>query len=117
MAEMFPLLLDRHSVLGHDWTLGDHSFTAPLVEGHPEQLLIFADRLRNGSLTADITVLESSNRDNGVPFNEAALVVRYVRPNTHIYAGIGGFGAKCFIGKAAQGPWLRALRLDRPGRC
>ena len=100
---MTPLQVDRYSVLGDDWTVADRSFTAPLVEGHEEQLLIFADKLRNGSLTADITVLGSRNRPNSVPFNEAALVVRYAGPNNYVFAGIGGFGTKFFIGKAHPG--------------
>jgi len=97
---MTPLELDGYSVLGDDWTVVNNSFTAPLVEGHQEQLLIFGPKLRNGSLTADITILDSRNRDNGESFNEAALVVRYAGPNNHVFAGFGGFGTKFFIGKA-----------------
>jgi hypothetical protein len=73
--EMISLPLDRYSFLGDDWTVEDRKFTAPpLVEGRDEQLLIFGDRLRNGSLTADISILDSRNRGNGEPFNEAALM-------------------------------------------
>jgi hypothetical protein len=89
---VIPLSLDRYSPLQDEWVVDSHSFTAPLVKGQEEQLLIFANHLRNGSLAADVTILESADRPNGVSCNEAALVVRYVPPNTHIFAGIGGWG-------------------------
>ena len=103
MLEMIPLRLDRYSVLGDDWTVGEHSFTAPMVEGRGEQFLIFADRIRNGSITADVTVLDSYGIADERPANEGALVVRYARPDSYLFAGIGGFGTKFFIGKTFQG--------------
>jgi hypothetical protein len=105
MSEMIPLELDRYSVLGDDWIVDGHSFTAQLIDGRREQILVFADRLRNGSISADITLLDS-NAPSQEPPNEAALVVRYGGPDSYAYGGIGGFGAKFFIGKASQGPSL-----------
>ena len=107
MSEMIPLKLDRYSFLGDDWIEDGHGFTAPLVQGRPDQMLIFADRLRNGSISTDITVLDSEDPHNGEPPNEAAVIVRYGGFDNYAYAGVGGFGAKFFIGKAFQGPhWL-----------
>jgi hypothetical protein len=71
MPEMIPLPLDRYSFLGDDWDVDEHGFTSRLVEGRPEQLLIFADRPRNGSICADITVLDSSGPDTGGPPTKA----------------------------------------------
>lgn len=111
---MSILQLDRYSVLGDEWEVAaGPTFSVPLVEGREEQMLIFADRLRNGSLTADVTVLDSRNRDSGDPFNEAVLVVRYGGPNNYIFAGIGGFGAKFFLGKANQGLWIPRSRVGQ----
>jgi hypothetical protein len=111
-------LLDHYSPLQDGWVVDSHSFTAPLVKGQPEQLLIFADHLRNGSVAADVTILDSADREAGSPFNEAALVVRYAPPNTHIYAGIGGFGRKYFIGSPSSRHRFgcNILRLDRQSR-
>jgi hypothetical protein len=104
---MIPLPLDRHSVLGDDWIVREPNFTAPMAETRKEQLLIFADRLRNGSISADITVLDSYGTDDREPANEAALVVRYAGPNSYFFVGLGGFGNKFFIGKVSQGPsWV-----------
>jgi hypothetical protein len=112
---MSPLPIDRYSALQDEWAVDSHDFTAPLVKGQPEQLLIFADRLRNGSVACDVTILESIDREAGYPFNEAALVVRYAPPNTHIYAGIGGFGRKFFIGSALQSPpfWVHHTSIGQ----
>jgi hypothetical protein len=103
---MIPLELDLYSVLGDDWMVANGAFTAPLVQGQEEQLLIFKDRLRNGSLTADITILDSRDRGDGESCNEAALVVRYAGPRNHVFAGIGGFGTKFFIGKAFPSTYI-----------
>lgn len=104
MSEMVPLSLDRYSVLGDDWSANGNTFTAPVVEGRGEQLLIFADRMKNGSISAEIKVLDSYGTGGGEPANECALVIRYAGPHSYLYAGTGGFGYKFFIGKASQEP-------------
>jgi len=106
MLEMIPLQLDRYSVLGDDWAVSDNSFTAPMVEGRKEQLLIFGDRIRNGSLGADITVLDSYGVENEDPPHEGALVVRYAAPDSYFFAGTGGFATKFFIGRVSPGRWV-----------
>jgi hypothetical protein len=104
LPERSSLHLDRYSVLGDDWIVSEGTFTAPIAELRREQLLIFAERVRNGSISADITVLDTPGIDDADAANEAALVVRYVGPNSYFFAGLGGFGNKFFIGNASQGP-------------
>lgn len=114
MREMIPVQLDHYSVLGDDWIVDGHGFTAPLVAGRPDQVLIFADRLRNGSISADITILDSEDVPNADPPNEAALVLRYGGRDSFAYAGVGGFGSKFFIGRAFEGTeWVSLSRVGR----
>jgi hypothetical protein len=109
MAEMTDVLLDRYSMLEDDWTVEGHGFTSPLVSERPDQTLLFGDRLRNGSISADITIIESqTRRRNQQLAMEAALVVRYNGPDSYLYAGTGAFGTKFFIGKVVTGPLWRA---------
>lgn len=101
----------KYSMLDDDWTVGkDGSFTSPLVDDRPGQIVIFGDRIRNGSIGADITILETKNRREGVPSLEATLIARYAGQDGYYYAGTGAFYTKFFIGKTLPGPFwqLRA---------
>lgn len=105
MANMLNVVLERHAVLEDDWKIEDDSFESPLVKERPGQTLLFGERLRNGTISADITILETSQRiASGLPAMEAAFVLRYATPDAYFYAGTGAFGTKFFIGKAIPGP-------------
>ncbi len=101
----------KYSMLNDDWEVGeDGSLTSPIVKDRPGQMVIFGPRIRNGSISADITILETQARREGYPSLEACLIVRYSGQDSYYYAGTGAFYAKFFIGKANPGPiWqLRA---------
>jgi hypothetical protein len=105
MAEMSQLAVDHYAMLEDDWKVEGTSFESPLVKDRPGQTLLFGARLRNGSVSADITLLESHTRQaSGEPAMEAALVVRYGAADSYFYAGTGAFHAKLFIGKVNPGP-------------
>jgi hypothetical protein len=111
MAEMLKVGFERHAVLEDDWKVENEVFESPLVKERPGQTLLFGERLRNGSISADITILESHERARlAIPAMEAALVVRYSAPDAYSYAGTGAFGAKFFIGKAVSGPIWQAKK-------
>lgn len=99
---------DRYAMLGDDWSVQSGTFISPSLKGgttHDEaQMLIFDERMRNGSISADITLLESERVDDSDALAmEAALVIRRQDDDSCVYAGTGGFGAKFFIGKIASG--------------
>ena len=109
MAEMLMVGLERHAVLEDDWTVENNVFESPLVKERFGQMLLFGERLRNGSIRADITILETNlRRATQIPAMEAALVLRYAAPDAYFYAGTGAFGAKFFIGKVVSGPIWQA---------
>jgi hypothetical protein len=99
----------RYSMLQDDWTVeADQSFVSPLIAERPEQTVVFADRLRNGSLSAEVTLLESDLTRNGQPAMEANLVVRYTGPDGSYYAGTGAFDTRFFVGKTMPGPLFQS---------
>jgi len=106
VTEVTDVSLDRYSMLEDDRSVEGRSFTAPLVPERPAQTLLFGDRLRNGLISADITIIESQSRRRTQELAmEATLVVRYNGPDSFLYAGTGGFGSKFFIGKVVPGPF------------
>src|SRR5512147_476086 len=105
MTEMLKVGLERHAELEDDWKVQDGVFESPLVKERPGQTLLFGERLRNGSISADITILESHmRRAMAIPAMEGTLVFRYAAPDAYFYAGTGAFDAKFFIGKVVSGP-------------
>ena len=111
MADMLKVGLERHAVLEDDWKVENNVFESPLVEERLGQMLLFGERLRNGSISADITILETNlRRATNIPAMEAALVLRYAAPDAYFYAGTGAFGAKFFIGKVVSGPIWQAKK-------
>ena len=109
MAEITSLGLERYSMLEDDWQVeGDGVFVSPLVQTRPEQSLIFGERLRNGSIRADITILDSHPLRTRDLTMEASLLVRYSGPDGYYYAGTGAFDSKFFIGKLLPAPLWQA---------
>jgi hypothetical protein len=110
-------LLDRHSMMEDDWTVEVRgTFASPMVPERPGQTLLFGERIRNGSISADITILDSApRRRNQEDAMEATLIARYTAPGAYYYAGTGAFGAKFFIGKVLPGPiWQARLWAGEP---
>jgi len=105
MTEMTEASVARYSTLNDDWEVKGQSFTAPLVPERRAQTLLFGDRLRNGSVSADIEILESTSVQPSQKLAmEAALVVRHNGPEAFWYAGTGAYGGKFFIAKVSPGP-------------
>jgi hypothetical protein len=86
---------------GTDATAG--SYISPIHEGRDSQRLIFYESLRDGSVSATVTVLESKPRGDGSRPREGALIFRYQDPNNYYFAGIGGFGTRFYIAKKSDG--------------
>lgn len=110
------LALDRYSMMEDDWKIekGD-VFVSPLVKERSGQMMMFGERIRNGSISADVTILESLPRRTGEASMEATLIARYSRPEAYYYAGTGAFFSKFFIGKALGGPiWQAQQWLGHP---
>jgi hypothetical protein len=105
---------DRYSTIADEWEHKEaDTFVSPSVGKPPRQHLIFGDGLRNGFISADVTILESAPGQHQNEAMEAALVARYSGPDGYYYAGTGAYGAKFFIGKAIPpGPiwqWRQSL--------
>ena len=105
---MTRLSLERYSMLEDDWVVEGDAFRSPMVKERPAQILLFGERIRNGSISADITIIESASANSGDPAMEANLVIRYAGPDNSFYAGTGAFLTKFFIGKVVPGPfWVQ----------
>ena len=108
---MPPPILERYAMMEDDWELEKPgTFVSPMVEERPGQMIMFGERLRNGAISADITILDSLPRRNGEPSMEVSLIARYEGPEAYYYAGTGAFYAKFFIGKVWSGPIWQARR-------
>ena len=70
-------ILERYSMMEDDWAVpARDTFVSPMVDERPGQMLMFGERLRNGSISADITILDTLPRRNGEPSMEVSLVAR-----------------------------------------
>lgn len=101
----------KYSVLNDDWEVDAATASyqsPPLSEQHPEQVLMFAPRLRNGSISADITPLKAGKSPREALSLEATLVFRYGGPESFYYAGTSAFDTKFFLGKVLPGPFYQA---------
>ncbi|HSB69263.1 MAG TPA: hypothetical protein VLT62_08040 [Candidatus Methylomirabilis sp.] len=110
------LALDRYSMMEDDWQVEkEDTFISPLVKDRPGQTVLFGKRIRNGSISADVTILESLPRRSGGASMEVALMARYGGPEAYYYAGTGAFYAKFFIGKVLAGPvWQARQWIGQP---
>jgi hypothetical protein len=101
----------RCSSLYDDWGIDEQAgvYVSPLADTAPEQILVFSDWLKNGSVSFDITPVKG-NQEHWGEAREGAVVLRYAAPNQYYYAGIGGFSGKFFIGKTVlPGPNFLSL--------
>lgn len=100
----------NYSVLNDDWEVdaATATYTSPPANAqHPEQLLMFAPRLRNGSIAAEVTPLKAIKSARETLSYEAALVFRYAGPEAYYYAGTSAFDTKFFVGKVMGGPFYQ----------
>lgn len=100
----------RYAMLDDPWeVLGPADFQSPTAKDATQQTIVFADALKNGSISADIRIVKSlAVRRDGTPAREATILFRYTGEESYYYAGVGAFGAKFFIGKVIPGDiWLR----------
>ena len=100
----------KYSALQDEWKdLGDDGFESPLPENAPEQVLVFSDQFKNGSIQVDITPQKGSQTGRGNEGKEHAIVFRYSGYEGYYYAGLGAFDTKFFIGKVLPGPVWQLL--------
>jgi hypothetical protein len=100
----------KYSVLNDDWQVDEkaQSYLSPdISEKHPEQMLMFAPRLRNGSISADITPLKAGKSPREAVSLEAAMVFRYSGPEGFYYGGTSAFDTKFFLAKVMPGPFYQ----------
>lgn len=100
----------KYSMLNDDWEVSADGtrFESPaLSDVHDEQWLLFSDRFRNGSVEADVTLIDANTTRNGLVSMEADLVFRYNGPDGFYYAGTSGFDTKFFLAKALPGPYYQ----------
>lgn len=100
----------KYSMLNDDWEVSADGtrFESPaLSDVYDEQWLLFSDRFRNGSVEADVTLIDANTTRNGLVSMEADLVFRYNGPDGVYYAGTSGFDTKFFLAKALPGPYYQ----------
>lgn len=100
----------KYSMLNDDWEVSADGtrFESPaLSDVHDEQWLLFSDRFRNGSVEADVSLIDANKTRNGLVSMEADLVFRYNGPDGFYYAGTSGFDTKFFLAKALPGPYYQ----------
>jgi len=82
---------------------GDDVLVSPPIEKHWEQIVLFPEHQGSDySIELVITPLKGQTLNNAI-YNEAGVVLRHAGENKYYYAGIGGFGARLFIGAVDPG--------------
>jgi hypothetical protein len=76
MSEALESLVDRYSMLEDDWLVEAGAFTSPLVKELGGQMLLFGNRFRNGSISADVTILECHKDGLGYCYWQWGLLAR-----------------------------------------
>jgi len=113
----------KHSTVSVDWNVNPETgeFCSPSKDCEPNQILVFADRVKDGKISASITPIDGQFDENlRHEWRESGIVFRY-NDREHFYlAGIGGFGLKFFIAKAPEWRLLdgagkaNSVRLHEP---
>lgn len=87
------------SSVADEWEITENgAFVSPSNNIEKEQILLFADSLNNGHISASIEFLQSASgkKDSN---NEASLVFRYGSQSKYYYVGLGLFAAKFGVAK------------------
>jgi hypothetical protein len=101
----------KYSSLYDDWEIDQKTglFISPLVDPASEQILLFGDWIKDGSISFDVTPLKGQHENWGEA-REGALIFRYLGYNQYYYAGIGGWNGKFFIAKTVPpGPNFQSI--------
>lgn len=89
---------------------GENTLLSPSIDKHWEQMVLFSHEGNDYSISVDLTPLKGEALNN-IVYNEAGIILRYGGENRYYYAGVGGFGARIFIGmvetRNGQGVWSR----------
>ena len=94
------------SVLNDEWLVEGDVFSTPKLNlEQEEQFLIFAQTIKDGSLSADLTPESGGTGLGGYDKKDLSLVFRYNGQERAYVAGIGGYGAKYFIARMSPGDW------------
>jgi hypothetical protein len=98
--------LPTFSTVNDDWQADGEIFLTPgLNPEQDEQLLVFAQTIKDGSVSADLTPISGGKGLAGDPKKDLCLVFRYSGKERCYAAGIGGWGAKYFIARMKPGDW------------
>jgi hypothetical protein len=96
----------EYTTLNQEWKRDSKTeaiMSPPKEAEPPDQTLVFNNRAKDGSISAEITpVAGQLSEQFGYQFCECAFVFRFVDRDNFYFAGIGGFGAKFFIAKVSQ---------------
>jgi hypothetical protein len=99
---------NKYTALSADWdaNLKTAAFSSPSKDSGPNQMIVFSDRVQDGTISASVTPISGQPDENwGYELRECAVLFRY-HDREHFYlAGIGGFGMKFFIAKVSASEW------------
>jgi hypothetical protein len=96
--------ISDHKPVNDLWQIVDNStLLSPSLElykqkGHWEQIVLFPNKDQDYAIELELTLLHGETIDKQV-YKEAGVILRYAGENHFYYAGLGGFGARTFIGK------------------
>jgi hypothetical protein len=91
------------SAIYNPWQIGSEEvFTSPLADSQEEELLIFSEVLGDGSIEAEVSILEGKPLLTGEP-KEGAIAFRFKDSRNYYFAGLGAWGAKYCIGRVEMG--------------
>jgi hypothetical protein len=107
---MLPESLPNCSALYDEWSLepGGTFVSPPPSSQQPEQVLVFAENMKDGSITAAVTPLKGGKSMAGKDKKEVSLVFRLSGPDRFYLAGIGTWDSRFFIGRM-EGTDIRML--------
>lgn len=100
--------ISNHKTVNDPWQrVDDSTLLSPSIElskqkDHWEQIVLFPnDKDEDYAIEVELTLLHGENLNKQL-YKEAGVILRYSGENQYYYAGLGGFGARTFIGKISQ---------------
>jgi hypothetical protein len=104
MASAHPMDFSKRKTLNEPWEdIGNSTLLSPRIEtSHWEQIVLFPNTKEDDYvIEVDLTLLEGEVLHKQL-YKEAGVLLRYSGENQYYYAGLGGFGARTFIGRVKQ---------------
>src|SRR5437588_12460225 len=96
----------KFSVLNDEWQVEGDVFISPKLNlEEEEQVLVFAQTIKDGSVSANLTPESGGKGQGGYEKKDLSFVFRYTGPERAYVAGIGGWAAKYFIARMSPGDW------------